>query len=180
MTTYAFNLSLDEQEFWAIKEAMKFYLTSEAAELRMKNPHLVEYAADINLRKMLSTGRIYQDVQPKSWNSFRRASNPKVSFSGKDVNAKATLEEVVLENLESNTQLASLAKTPISEVFINAPLVSQLILDCIIGGLENSDEKTQLECVQLLGNNKARNFFIWQTALKLHLLFGKKHLDNEI
>lgn len=63
MTTYGFNLSLDEQEFWAIKEAMEFYLTSEAVELRKKNPHLAKYAAEINLRKMLSTGRLYQDVR---------------------------------------------------------------------------------------------------------------------
>ena len=61
MTTYGFNLNLNEQEFWAIKEAIEFYLTSEAGELRKKNPHLVKYASEINLRKILKA----REASPK-------------------------------------------------------------------------------------------------------------------
>jgi hypothetical protein len=39
MTTYHFDLSLDEQEFWAIEEAMKFYLTPEAKKLSLAVSH---------------------------------------------------------------------------------------------------------------------------------------------
>jgi len=174
MTTYGFNLNLDEQEFWAIKEAMRFYLTSEAAELRKKNPHLAEYAAEINLRKMLSTGRLYQDVQPKSWNSFRQDANPQFSISAVDMKSKLALEELLWDKLESNSQLLSLAETPVCEQFINDPLVSQLMLDCILDGINNSNEKIQYECQALLENCEARNLFFQQTATKLYFSLGKK------
>jgi hypothetical protein len=78
MTTYGFNLNLNEQEFWAIKEAIEFYMTSEAAELRSKNPHLVKYAAAIKLKELLSTGKLYQDVDAESWNNFQEVAAQKV------------------------------------------------------------------------------------------------------
>jgi len=74
MTTYGFNLNLNEQEFWAIKEAMEFYLTSEAEELRKKNPHLVKYAASIKLEELLSNGKLYQDVALQSSNNFGQSA----------------------------------------------------------------------------------------------------------
>ncbi len=70
MTTSRFNLSLDEQEFWAVKEAMEFYISSEAKELRKKNPYLVKYAADIKLNELLSSGKLYKDMQLHSSNNF--------------------------------------------------------------------------------------------------------------
>jgi len=78
MTTYGFNLNLNEQEFWAIKEAIEFYMTSEAAELRSKNPHLVKYAAAIKLTELLSNGKLYQDVDAESWNNFQEVAAQKV------------------------------------------------------------------------------------------------------
>ena len=78
MTTYGFNLNLNEQEFWAIKEAIEFYMTSEAAELRSKNPHLVKYAAAIKLKELLSNGKLYQDVDAESWNNFQEVAAQKV------------------------------------------------------------------------------------------------------
>lgn len=78
MTTYGFNLNLNEQEFWAIKEAIEFYVTSEAAELRIKNPHLVKYTASIKLKELLSNGKLYQDVDTQSWNNFQEVAAQKV------------------------------------------------------------------------------------------------------
>ena len=78
MTTYGFNLNLNEQEFWAIKEAIEFYMTSEAGELRSKNPHLVKYAAAIKLNELLSNGKLYQDVDTQSWNNFQEVAAQKV------------------------------------------------------------------------------------------------------
>jgi len=174
MTTYGFNLSLDEQEFWAIKEAMEFYLTSEAAELRKKNPHLVKYAAEINLRKMLSTGRLYQDVQPQSWNSFQQVTKPEFNISRDGVKSNLALEELIFDKLESKSQLLSLAETPVCEQFVNDPLVSQLMLDCILDGLENSNEKIQFECRDLLEKHEARDLFFRQTATKLYFSISQK------
>lgn len=70
MTTYGYKFSLDEQEFWAIKEAVEFYLSTEAKELRRKNPNLVKYAADIKLNELLSSGKLYKDMQLHSSNNF--------------------------------------------------------------------------------------------------------------
>ena len=78
MTTYGFNLNLNEQEFWAIKEAIEFYMTSEAGELRSKNPHLVKYAAAIKLNELLSNGKLYQDFDTQSWNNFQEVAAQKV------------------------------------------------------------------------------------------------------
>lgn len=176
MTTYGFNLSLDEQEFWAIKEAMEFYLTSEAAELRKKNPHLVKYAAEINLRKMLSTGRLYQDVQPQSWNSFRQVTNSQFNIAGVDMKPKLAVEELIWAKLSGNSQLLSLAETPVCEQFINDPLVSQLMLDCILDGIENSNEEIQSECLELIEKYEARNLFFEQIASRLYFSLGRKLL----
>ena len=78
MTTYGFNLSLDEQEFSAIKEAIDFYLTSEAEELRKANPYLVKYAAEIRLKELLSSGKLYESIEMLSRNNFRDMAAKKV------------------------------------------------------------------------------------------------------
>ena len=70
MSTYGFNLILNEQEFWAIKEAMEFFITTEATELRKKNPHLVKFAADSKLHELLSSGKLYKGIQTNSSNNF--------------------------------------------------------------------------------------------------------------
>ena len=79
MTTYGFNLSLDEQELWAIKEAMEFYLTAEATDLRKKNPHLVKYAAVVKLKELLSSDKLYKNVETLSSNNFEQVSHQKSS-----------------------------------------------------------------------------------------------------
>lgn len=176
MTTYGFNLSLDEQEFWAIKEAMEFYLTSEALELRKKNPHLARYAAEINLRKMLSTGRLYQDVQPQSSNSFRQVANSQFNISEVDIKPRLALEQLIWGKLSGNSQLLSLAETPVCEQFINDPIVSHLMLDCILDGIENLNEEIQSDCRELIEKYEARNLFFKQMASKLYFLLGRKLL----
>ena len=78
MTTYGFNLNLNEREFWAIKEAIEFYMTSEAGELRSKNTHFVKYAAAIKLNELLSNGKLYQDFETQSWNNFQEVAAQKI------------------------------------------------------------------------------------------------------
>ena len=77
MTTYGFKLSLDEQEFSAIKEAIDFYLTAEAEELRKASPYLVKYAAEIRLKELLSSGKLYESMELLSRNNFREVDTKK-------------------------------------------------------------------------------------------------------
>ena len=111
MTTYGFNLRLDEQELWAIKEAMEFYLSTEAKELRKKNPHLVKFAADIKLHELLSSGKLYKGMQTNSSNNFVHLSRQLSS----SVAEEESLFTIVIQQLESNPKLLSLAGTRVSE-----------------------------------------------------------------
>jgi hypothetical protein len=76
MTTYRFELSLSEQEFWAIEEAMKFYLTDEATELRKSKPELTRYLGERFLRELLARGKLYEGVALSSTSSFVRGHHP--------------------------------------------------------------------------------------------------------
>ena len=59
------------------------------------------------------------------------------NISAESMKSKLALEELLFDKLESNSHLLSLAETPICEQFINEPVVSQLMLDCILDGIEN-------------------------------------------
>lgn len=166
MTTYGFNLSLDEQELWAIKEAMEFYLTSEATELRKNNPHLVKYAASIKLNELLSSGKLYSGVELLSTNSFGQLShqNPSSSLG------EETLFTTVINKLKSNPQLLSLAEMPVKDMFIEHPTLNQLILDCIVDCLNNTNARIKFDSKNLLEDEKARELFCSQIRLHLYAL----------
>jgi hypothetical protein len=166
MTTYGFNLSLDEQEFWAIKEAMEFYLSTEAKELRKKNPHLVKYAADIKLTEILSSGKLYNDVHPHSSNNFGKMSNQNLSSADDEEN----LFTIVIQQLKNNLNLLSMAETPIRDMFLESPTIRQLIHNCIIDCLENPKASIRLECKHLLEDGAARELFYSQIASKLYVV----------
>ena len=171
MTTYSFNLSLDEQEFWAIKEAMEFYLSTEARELRKKNPHLVKYAADIKLNELLSNGKLYKGVETKSSNNFEHLSQQNLSgFLNKD-----SLFEIVVQELKSNSHLLALAETPIADMFVQHPKLSQLILNCIIECLENSNATINEQCKHLIENDVDRDLFCSQVGKKLYGINSQSH-----
>lgn len=70
MTTYRFELSLSEQEFWAIEEAMKFYLTDEATELRKSKPELTRYLGERFIRELLASGKLQAGATLTSTSSF--------------------------------------------------------------------------------------------------------------
>lgn len=164
MTTYGFNLSLDEQELWAIKEAMEFYLTSEATELRKNNPHLVKYAASIKLNELLSSGKLYSGAELLSTNSFGKNSLHVSSTSA----SEETLFTTVINQLRINPQLLSLVEIPIKDMFIEHPTLNQLILDCIVDCLNNTNARIKFECNNLLEDEKARNLFCNQISLQLY------------
>ena len=155
MTTYGFNLSLDEQELWAIKEAMEFYLTHEATELRKNNPQLVKYAASIKLNELLSSGKLYSGVQLLSTNSFGQLSRQNLSSSLSEDNLFA----IVIQQLKNNPQLLALADTPIVDMFTEHPTLNQLIHDCIVDCLHNPNVEINAECKHLLEHEQEREFY---------------------
>ncbi len=164
MTTYGFNLSLDEQELWAIKEAMEFYITSEATELRKNNPHLVKYYADIKLKELLSGVKLYKDMQLHSSNNFGHLSR-QLSPSVTD---EERLFTIVIQQLISNPKLLSLAGTPIRDMFLENPTLSKFIHDCIIDCLDNQNPRIRVACKQLLEDDVARELFCSQIGKELY------------
>ena len=164
MTTYGFNLRLDEQEFWAIKEAMEFYLSTEAKELRYKNPHLVKFAADIKLHELLSSGKLYKEMQTNSSNNFVHLSRQLSS----SVAEEESLFTIVIQQLESNPKLLSLAGTPIRDLFLENPALSKFIRDCIIDCLDNQIPRIRVECKNLLEDDVARELFCSQIGKELY------------
>lgn len=172
MTTYDFNLSLDEQELWAIKEAMEFYLTSEATELRKKNPHLVKFAADIKLQELLSNGKLYKGMQTNSSNNFGLLSR-QLSPSVAD---EESLFTIVIQQLKCNPKLLSLAGTPVKDMFLENPTIRKFILDCIIDCLENKNPRIRVECKNLLEDDVAKELFCSQISKELYRINSQSHL----
>lgn len=166
MTTYGFNLSLDEQEFWAIKEAMEFFITTEATELRKKKPYLVKYAADIKLHELLSSGKLYKGIQTNSFNTFGHFSR-QLSPSVAD---EESLFTIVIQQLRSNPKLLSLAETPIRDMFLENPAISKLIRDCIVDCLDNPNPRIRVECKHLLDDDVARELFCSQIDKELYFI----------
>lgn len=175
MTTYSFNLDLEEQEFWAIKEAIDFYLTDEAIDLRKKQPHLVKYAADVRLKKLLATGKLYEKIETISTNNFREISENDFFKSKNQVSFQPTLFDLVFEQLRSDPQLLESARSPSLEMFLNDPLLSQLVLNALLDLLEKSQEFVKNECQNLLLSNDGREFFCRVLGAQLF-----KELQREI
>ncbi len=164
MTTYGFYLSLDEQEFWAIKEAMDFYLSAEAKELRKKNPYLVKYAADIKLNELLSSGKLYKDMQLRSSNNFGQISSQNLSSADDE----ESLLTIVIQQLKNNPKLLSLTETPIRDMFLESPTISELIRNCIIDCLDNLNASISAECKHLLADDVDRELFCKRIGTQLY------------
>ena len=171
MTTYDFNLNLDEQELWAIKEAMEFYLSTEAKELRKKNPYLVKYAADIKLNELLSSGKLFKEMQLRSSNNFGQISRQHLS----NANEEESLFTIVIELLKSNPKVLALTETPIRDMFLDSPTISELIRNCIIDCLDNPNASIGVECKHLLENDVARKLFCSQIGKALYRLNTQSH-----
>ena len=75
MTTYSFTIELSEQELWSVEEALKFYVTPEAAKLREERPDLVRYAGLEHIYRILGTKKLYDQPQLTSTSSFVFSGN---------------------------------------------------------------------------------------------------------
>jgi hypothetical protein len=167
MTTYSFTLNLDEQEFWAIKEAIDFYLTNEAEDLRRNHPHLVKYAAAVRLKELLSSGKLYENIETLSTNNFQETVKKDFFTANNQISIQQTLFDLIFEKLVTNPQLMESAQTPIVEMFLNDPLLGQLVLDSILDILEMPHEFVKIECQSLLISNEARENFCRVIGLQL-------------
>ena len=70
MTTYRFTFELSEQELWSVEEALKFYISFKATQLRIDNPELVTYASEGHIHKILDSNKLYGQPELTSASSF--------------------------------------------------------------------------------------------------------------
>jgi hypothetical protein len=79
MTTYSFTVEFTEQEMWSVEQALKFYLTPEAAQLRKDHPELDKYAASVHAREILATKKLNGQPHMTSTSSFVFSSGARSS-----------------------------------------------------------------------------------------------------
>jgi hypothetical protein len=69
MTTYTYNLSLDDREVIALKHALKCYMSSEVQELIAKNPTIGAWGNTEIIRDIVER-RLNANVELRSKNNF--------------------------------------------------------------------------------------------------------------
>ena len=70
MTTYSFTVELSEQELWSVEEALKFYISPQATQLRIDQPELVKYSGVGHIHKILDSKKLYGQPELTSTSSF--------------------------------------------------------------------------------------------------------------
>jgi hypothetical protein len=70
MTTYSFTVELSEQELWSVEEALKFYISPQATQLRIEHPELVKYSGVGHIHKILDSKKLYGQPELTSTSSF--------------------------------------------------------------------------------------------------------------
>ena len=70
MTTYNFTVELSEQELWSVEEALKFYISPQATQLRIEHPELVKYSGVGHIQRILESKKLYAQTELTSTSSF--------------------------------------------------------------------------------------------------------------
>ena len=70
MTTYSFTVELSEQELWSVEEALKFYISPQATQLRIEHPELVKYSGVGHIHKILDSKKLYGHPELTSTSSL--------------------------------------------------------------------------------------------------------------
>ena len=73
MTTYSYNLSLDDSEAIALKRALKCYLSPEVQALMAANPNIGLWG-NMELIKAIVEKKLNSNVELASTNSFHQQS----------------------------------------------------------------------------------------------------------
>ena len=79
MTTYSFTVELSEQEMWSVEEALKFYISPQANQLRIDHPELVKYSGVRHIHKILDSKKLYGQSELTSTSSFVFSGDVKLS-----------------------------------------------------------------------------------------------------
>jgi hypothetical protein len=72
MTTYSYNLSLDDSEAIALERALKCYLSTEVQALMAANPNIGLWGNTQQIRNILK--KLYSNVEVASTNNFHNIS----------------------------------------------------------------------------------------------------------
>jgi hypothetical protein len=74
MTTYSYNLSLDDSEVIALERALKCYLSPEVQALMATNPNIGLWGNTEHIRNILEN-KLNANLQVTSTNNFHRSSS---------------------------------------------------------------------------------------------------------
>jgi len=69
MTTYTYNLSLDDSEYIALERALKFYLSTEVQALMAANPN-IGLCGNTELVRNILEKKLNSNVEIASTNNF--------------------------------------------------------------------------------------------------------------
>lgn len=179
MTTYHFDLSLNEQEFWAIEEAMKFYLTPEAQKLREEKPELTRYAAEWKLKELLQNGKLYEGRSMSSTSSFVVGSSYLALVSvvpEAATNLKISLTAELDKRMMANADIINNAMATIQNQFMNDPAVTGYFLDSLIEILSSpKEDDMKLLASHLLNHELEREKFFTLFGANLYRNIHKEH-----
>ena len=71
MTTYSYNLSLDDREAIALKHALECYMAPEVQELLAKNPSIA-IRGNFEIIRDLVERQLHENVELRSTNNFNK------------------------------------------------------------------------------------------------------------
>ncbi len=71
MTTYSYNLSLDDREVIALKHALECYMTPEVQDLLGKNPS-IGIRGNFEIIRDIVERQLHANVELRSTNNFNR------------------------------------------------------------------------------------------------------------
>lgn len=169
MTTYRFDVSLSEQEYWAIEEAMRFYLTEEAKELRKAKPELTRFAGENTLRGLLATKKLQAGAVLNSTSSFVLGSmTDAIDLGYASPAGRFLLARKILEKLTHDEDVKAEASSPSQSQFLHSPTLENAVLNCVLDAISEETLPVNETAKQLIGDAGLRMEFTTYIGKKLY------------
>lgn len=169
MTTYRFEVSLSEQEYWAIEEAMRFYLTEEAKEIRKAKPELTRYVGENTLRGLLASKKLQAGAVLNSTSSFVLGSMTDAKDLGYASPAgRFLLTRKILEKLTQDDDVKAEASSPSQPQFLHSPTLENAVLNCVLDAISEENLQVNETAKQLIGDAGLRMEFTTFIGKKLY------------
>lgn len=178
MTTYSFTVELSEQELWSVEEALKFYVTPEAAKLREERPDLVRYAGLDHIHRILGTKKLYDQPHLTSTSSFVLSGGESESVERQDqdverFSAISQAEKLILIDQVAHAlmvdPLPEFESADLSQLF-NSPTFQQRV----IGHLYEMVRSDAHLIKSILNVPRLAYWFHEQVAMKIY----STHIDD--